>query len=101
MPRARPTRRARERAASVRGRRRTSFDAGSRGGRRARWSSLDDLQVDVLEARGDDADAVELLARLDELAHDARHVLAARVGKAARSRRRLDLHPTLPAQLVG
>src|SRR4051794_37794388 len=92
---------ARGSTASARARPRTSCGAGSRAGRTARSSSLDDLQIDVLEARRDDADAVDRLALGDELADEPGHVVAACVGEAPRPGRDFDLDAALPAQLVG
>src|SRR5213594_2909166 len=85
---------------SARERRGTFAGAGSRGSRRARSSSFDGLKIDVLQRGANDADAVDLLARGDELADDPRHVLAPRGGKVLHAVARLDLHPALPAQLV-
>src|SRR6266550_4292525 len=100
MRRASRTRTARERARSAAGRPRTSSAAGSRAGRRARSRSIDHLEVDILERRGDDANAVDLLTRGDELAHDPRHVVAARVGEALRAGGSVDLDSALVAQVV-
>src|SRR5262245_36301966 len=54
-------------------------------------SATDDLQVDVLERRPHDAHAVDLLARVDELAHDPWDLLARRLREAAHAAAGLDL----------
>ncbi len=66
----------------------------------AAHDSPDRLQVGVLERGAQDPHLVHVLARRDEVAHDARRLFARGVREPPRPVRRLDLHPAVAAELA-
>ena len=89
-------RRARGTRPSAARRRRTRAGAATRAARSPRRSGrrsspADHLEVRVLERRAHDPDLVDVLARLDQLAHDPRDVLARGLRERARAAPGVDL----------
>src|SRR5687768_12995947 len=67
----------------------------------ARSSPAHHLEVGVLQRGADDADLVDVLARLDQLAHDPRDLVAAGLREVAHAAPGLDLHTARLRELRG